>query len=549
MTATTSAKKADGTVNLSFNHNLAKVTVTIESWSNEYTENEKVANALELNSLSSVISYDGTLSGDNTAKWIKAYVTQANTSFSAIIAPGTYEAENNIMQIYVNGSSKPLAVKTSSALTIESGKAYSFKLTVGKNLATITSSVTVEGWDDDTLEDQQATEVVTGKSEDPIPDNQIWYSTTDNAVMAFDVENAAIISNSYEEGKGVIVCDKEITYININDDCTRLSSLVIPNTVTSVGSFSGCTNLQKLTIPNSVKLYNYTGSFVDCTGELIVNCDIPSPGYSGETKGIFSGSKFSKVTIGDDVTLIGTRAFFGCNTIDCIQIGKGVKNIGYYAFYHCKGDLIFDCNIPDPVNTTYGGVFNGAEFSKVTIGKNVTSIGEKAFQDLKTLTEIAIPNNITDIKSHAFVGCENLKRVYIEDLHAWCSINFGGSYANPLSNGQASLYVNNEILTDLIIPENITVIKMFTFNECNTLKSVVIHSGVEEIQTNAFWYCSNLSNVYCKAVNPPKANNMSFDFGSSRLKIYVPEACVNEYKSANGWNFSADNIFADTSDN
>jgi hypothetical protein len=139
--------------------------------------------------------------------------------------------------------------------------------------------------------------------------------------------------------------------------------------------------------------------------------------------------------------------------------------------YCCKGDLIFDCNIPDPVNTTYGGVFNGAEFSKVTIGKNVTSIGEKAFQDLKTLTEIAIPNNITDIKSHAFVGCENLKRVYIEDLHAWCSINFGGSYANPLSNGQASLYVNNEILTDLIIPENITVIKMFTLASSSMLIS------------------------------------------------------------------------------
>lgn len=156
MTATTSAKKADGTVNLSFNHNLAKVTVTIDSWSNEFSDNEKVADLLELNSLSSVMSYNGTLSGDNTAKWVKAYVAQTNTSFVAIIAPATYASGEDIMQIYVNGSSTPLAVKTSSDLTIEAGKAYGLKLTIGKNMATITSSVTIGGWDDVELDNQQA---------------------------------------------------------------------------------------------------------------------------------------------------------------------------------------------------------------------------------------------------------------------------------------------------------------------------------------------------------------------------------------------------------
>ena len=161
MTATTAAKKADGTVNLSFNHNLAKVSVSIESWSNEYSADEKVANSLELNSLSSVMSYNGTLSGDNVAKWVKAYVTQANTSFVAIIAPATYAAGDNIIQIYVNGSSAPLAVKTSSSLTIDTGKAYSFKLTVGKDLAEISSSVTIGEWDYEALEDQQATSDVT----------------------------------------------------------------------------------------------------------------------------------------------------------------------------------------------------------------------------------------------------------------------------------------------------------------------------------------------------------------------------------------------------
>lgn len=158
MTATTTANRAVGVVNLSFNHNLAKVTITIDEWNNEYLESERVISLLELSSLSGVMSYDSTLSGDNQAKWVKTYTKDANKSFVAIIAPGTYASATNIMQVYVNGSATPLAVKTSSNLTVKSGKAYSFKLTIGKDLATITSSVTVGDWGDVDLDNQNATQ-------------------------------------------------------------------------------------------------------------------------------------------------------------------------------------------------------------------------------------------------------------------------------------------------------------------------------------------------------------------------------------------------------
>ena len=158
MTATTSANRANGAVNLSFNHNLAKVTITIDEWNNEYLESERVISSLELSSLSGVMSYDSTLSGDNQAKWVKTYTKDANKSFVAIIAPGTYASATTIMQVYVNGSTTPLAVKTRSNLTVEAGKAYSFKLAIGKDLATITSSVTVRDWGNVDLDNQNATQ-------------------------------------------------------------------------------------------------------------------------------------------------------------------------------------------------------------------------------------------------------------------------------------------------------------------------------------------------------------------------------------------------------
>ena len=157
MTATTTASR-NSTVALTFSHNLAKVTVTIEEWSNKYLENERVISSLELNSLSSVMTNSTTILGDGKPQWVKTNVKQANTTFVAIVAPGNYSSAVEIMQVYVNGSSTPLAVKTKEALTLEASKAYSFKLTVGKDLATITSSVTVGNWGDVVLDNQNATQ-------------------------------------------------------------------------------------------------------------------------------------------------------------------------------------------------------------------------------------------------------------------------------------------------------------------------------------------------------------------------------------------------------
>lgn len=157
MTATTTAKKSDGTVELLFAHHLSKVRITIESWSNEYTEDKQVINSLELKSLSGGMSYDGVVAmGDMATKWVKSYASTSNTTYVAIVAPGMYEANEEIMKLYVNDSSLPLIVKTSKAVIIESSKAYNFKLAIGNDLATITSSVVISDWEDEVLEDQQA---------------------------------------------------------------------------------------------------------------------------------------------------------------------------------------------------------------------------------------------------------------------------------------------------------------------------------------------------------------------------------------------------------
>lgn len=90
--------------------------------------------------------------------------------------------------------------------------------------------------------------------------NEIWYTSTDGEIVephqstAFNVD---IVSNTYENGKGVITFDGDVTEIDRYAfmDCSSLTSVNIPDSVTKIGhyAFSGCSSLASITIPNSVK--------------------------------------------------------------------------------------------------------------------------------------------------------------------------------------------------------------------------------------------------------------------------------------------------------
>ena len=126
-----------------------------------------------------------------------------------------------------------------------------------------------------------------------------------------------------------------------------------------------------------------------------------------------------------------------------------------------------------------------------------------AFEDCINLTSIIIPKTITRIGMAAFRGCTSLKSVYISDLEAWCNIYFQLQTSrwvplvvetNPLYYAH-NLYLNGEIISDLVIPENIKVIRRGAF-EGGNFKSVTFHKEVETLWDFAFYECNNLTNIY-----------------------------------------------------
>ena len=170
------------------------------------------------------------------------------------------------------------------------------------------------------------------------------------------------------------------------------------------------------------------------------------------------------------VTAINRSAFAGRKNLSSVVIPDGVTSIDNYAFSGCIS--LTNIEIPD----------------------SVTSIGEYAFDDCTGLKSIVIPASVKSIKKQAFSDCENIHDVYISDMDAWCDISFGDHSSNPLCHG-ADLYLNGELVSELVTPDTVTSIRSFVFYGCTSLTKIVISDNVTRIGMWAFYKCTGLASI------------------------------------------------------
>ena len=240
----------------------------------------------------------------------------------------------------------------------------------------------------------------------------------------------------------------------------------------------------------------------------------------------------TSITIPDSVTSIGSYAFDGCKSLSafhgkyvsadnrCLIIGNQLKSFapaGLTAY-----------TIPGSVTSIGDGAFcNCSSLSNITILDGVTKIGNFAFKNCTSLTNITIPDSVTSIGDETFGYCRSLTSITIPDgITSIRDFTFDGC----------------ESLESITIPNSVTSIGNYAFQGCILLTSITIPDGVTKLWSSAFRDCTSLSKVYCKPTTPPTPAGGAFYNNANGRTIYVPTASVDAYKSADKWKDYADQI-------
>jgi hypothetical protein len=182
--------------------------------------------------------------------------------------------------------------------------------------------------------------------EETIQNNEIWYTSTNGAVVtpyADDVFNSTITSNTYSNGKGVIKFSSALTRIGDYAfyNCRNLATVTLPDGIREIesGSFSCCSNLTEF---NS----KYASSDKRC---LIINNQLVA----------FAPSGVTEYDISEGVAAIGNAVFADCKNITTVTISDDVTSIGFDAFKNCSKLLNVYCKPTTPPTLTDASAFAG----------------------------------------------------------------------------------------------------------------------------------------------------------------------------------------------
>ena len=290
--------------------------------------------------------------------------------------------------------------------------------------------------------------------------------------------------------------------------CSSLTNINIPHNVTCIGdkAFCWCKSLTCINMPDSVVSIG-NAAFSKCESLTCINIPVSVIKMEGNPFASWYGSlsiESKSFIYENDVLFNADKTIIIAYRADdeSYNIPNTVTSIGNAAFYECKS--LTSINIPDSVTSIKNWAFDGCKsLTTINIPDSVTSIGNSAFRECKSLTTINIPDSVTSIGNRAFDGCSSLASINIPD-----SVT---SIGNSAFDGCKSLTTINipdsvtsigksafswcKSLTNINIPDSVTSIGYSAFDRCTSLASINIPDSVTSIGDRAFAECKSLTSI------------------------------------------------------
>lgn len=237
-------------------------------------------------------------------------------------------------------------------------------------------------------------------------------------------------------------------------------------------------------------------------GDYVISLTVDGEmGFSGSSSSNQGSCILRHSSAGDN------RNYTYRSAIECVQIGRNVTSLGNHAFNYC-------CNL-----------------NSIVIPDGVTSINNSLFNNCFSLNSVVIPDGATSIDYQAFYNCYSLNNVVIPDSVA----SVGGQAFNNCSS-----------LGNVVIPYSVTSIDSGAFGGCNRLSNIVIPYSVTSIGNSAFANCYGVRfyDFTRHTSVPTLSGTNAFSNIPADCEIRVPSALYDEWIAATNWSTYASKIVA-----
>ncbi len=262
--------------------------------------------------------------------------------------------------------------------------------------------------------------------------------------------------------------------------CYALTELPLPAGVSVIGdrAFYRCTGLTDVRIPAAIETIG-EGAFEDCG----VLATFTLPGTVRSIKNhAFEDTSIRKLYITD--LAAWCRIDFAAATSNPIGAASDV---------YVDGKILRDLTIPSEVRELQSFAFWGwAALRSVDLSGGVESIGQYAFSNCENLSELTFGEAVQTVHLGAFRTCTGLTRLTVRELAAFMRIRFYNVADNPLCVG-ATLYLRDEPVHRLTVPDGVTVLGSNTLRGYTALESVTLPASLMRLEDHALAQCERLS--------------------------------------------------------
>lgn len=280
-------------------------------------------------------------------------------------------------------------------------------------------------------------------------------------------------------------------------------------------------------------------SFDSSTGTLTISGSgaMEDYEYGNEFPWMDYRNSIQTIVIGDQITQIGRNAFpwTACSTI---KFGKNVRSIGERAFNGCR-NLNGDLTLPDSVQTIGAGAFQGCEklSGDLTIPDSVQTIGDSAFEFCTGLNgTLTLGKNLRTIGKKAFSGCAFTGSLTIPEGITEIAIGtFSSSRSNGMFTGTLTLpstlktigaeaFAYTDFSGELLIPDGVTSIGTHAFKECDGFGGTLsLPDSIKTVGERAFYLCKGFTGLKLSA-SLTKIEERSFaHMYGLKTEVVIPE--------------------------